>query len=498
MKVLAVLYVLFSFVSAVVARASGGPVALTGRFPSKTGQLVTIKNSGHFSLQTRADKAGRLKARFIADTGYYTIDQITVYLEPGMDLVLRVTPTGPHFTGKGAAVNDLLQQLDTLIRNYLPFTDNALSEKANFIEPAVIVQSLTDYRGQAKKLLATRPFSPYFLSTQNDAIDYTVRYYANAYSMNYGIDPQKQRDFINSPPDFKPGDTGAARKTLASIQSIKVKSMPPRDLMRLDSIVWRGFATDKEALYGFSAEYRQLLDTYLTRMLFFKPGKYLAKLQAVSQRPGGMYESKIDIVRGEITGPVIREALLYQFTRQLLDMEGNDTSHYYTDYLRDAIDTANVAMIRGVHDKLQRFAAGASSPEFVYPDVHDATISLSSLRGHYVYIDVWATWCGPCKAELPFLKEVEKKYEGRNIRFVGLSVDVIKDADKWKKFVTDNGLEGCQVMADHDFTSDFIADFNITSIPRFILIDPEGKIVSANASRPSNPALAVQLTKLLE
>jgi hypothetical protein len=69
---------------------------------------------------------------------------------------------------------------------------------------------------------------------------------------------------------------------------------------------------------------------------------------------------------------------------------------------------------------------------------------------------------------------------------------------KWKKFIDDNHLKGIQVIADHDFKSDFISGFNIIAIPRFILIDPEGKIVEENAERPSDPALAVLFNKLLE
>lgn len=138
------------------------------------------------------------------------------------------------------------------------------------------------------------------------------------------------------------------------------------------------------------------------------------------------------------------------------------------------------------------------SAPFDYLNFKGGNTKLSDFKGKYVYIDVWATWCGPCRAEIPSLKKVEEKYEGKNIAFVSISVDVQKDFEKWKKFVAEKQLGGVQLFADKDWNSDFMKSYSINSIPRFILIDPTGKVVSADASRPSNPKLAEQLDALLK
>ena len=138
------------------------------------------------------------------------------------------------------------------------------------------------------------------------------------------------------------------------------------------------------------------------------------------------------------------------------------------------------------------------APNFDYENYAGGKTSLESLKGKYVYIDVWATWCGPCRAELPFLKEIEKQYGSKNIAFVSISVDVDKDHEKWLTFVKDKELEGIQLFADKNWLSDFIKAFGINSIPRFILIDPTGMVVDADAARPSNPKLKVQLDSLLK
>lgn len=137
------------------------------------------------------------------------------------------------------------------------------------------------------------------------------------------------------------------------------------------------------------------------------------------------------------------------------------------------------------------------SLDFAYKTVDDKTVSLKSLRGKYVYIDLWATWCIPCKVEIPFLQKLEHEFKNKNIHFVSISVDKQSDKKKWQDYVKDNSLTGIQIMADKDFSSDFIQTFQVASIPRFILLAPDGKVISSDADRPSNPALRVQLLELL-
>lgn len=137
------------------------------------------------------------------------------------------------------------------------------------------------------------------------------------------------------------------------------------------------------------------------------------------------------------------------------------------------------------------------SPSFNYVSISGEKVKLEDLRGKYVYIDVWATWCGPCRGEIPYLARIEEKYHGKNIEFVSISVDEDKDLDKWKKFVTDKKLGGIQLFADKNWYSSFITAYGINSIPRFILINPKGTVVSADAPRPSDLKLQEKLDSLL-
>jgi len=141
---------------------------------------------------------------------------------------------------------------------------------------------------------------------------------------------------------------------------------------------------------------------------------------------------------------------------------------------------------------------GSVSPTFAeYENFNGEKTSLSDLKGKYVYVDVWATWCGPCKAEIPSLKKVEKMYHGKNIAFVSVSIDDDrshggsweKANEDWKKMVEEKELGGIQLFAPKGWKSDFVREYKINGIPRFILIDPDGNVVTPSAPRPSSDAL---------
>ena len=148
------------------------------------------------------------------------------------------------------------------------------------------------------------------------------------------------------------------------------------------------------------------------------------------------------------------------------------------------------------YDKIKSLTKGQPSPTFTYENFKGGETALKDLEGKYVYIDVWATWCGPCIGEIPYLKELEHQYADKNIAFVSISVDTKDDYEKWRKMVTNKELGGTQLMADNAFNSTFIESYAINAIPRFIIIDPEGNIVSADATRPSDANIESKLDAL--
>lgn len=149
------------------------------------------------------------------------------------------------------------------------------------------------------------------------------------------------------------------------------------------------------------------------------------------------------------------------------------------------------------YDVATKLIPGSPSPKFSnYENFNGGTTSLDDFKGKVTYIDIWATWCLPCRGEIPALKELEKKFHGKDVAFVSISID--QNKDEWKEFVKSEDLKGVQLFAENAFESQFIQDYGIRQIPTFIIIDKEGKIVNADAPRPSSDEITGLLEGLLK
>lgn len=126
---------------------------------------------------------------------------------------------------------------------------------------------------------------------------------------------------------------------------------------------------------------------------------------------------------------------------------------------------------------------GDASPDFIAVDSNNRLVSLKSFRGKYVYVDLWATWCAPCVAEIPHLQRLEKLFKGKKIVFVSISCD--ENMEEWLNYLRQNKMDGVQL--NFDCNRRFQEAYGVQGIPRFILIDRKGKVVDPDMTRPSDP-----------
>lgn len=122
--------------------------------------------------------------------------------------------------------------------------------------------------------------------------------------------------------------------------------------------------------------------------------------------------------------------------------------------------------------------------------------SIADFQGKYLLVDVWASWCAPCRAEIPYLKELRTQYDEDKLALLSISLDREKDDSKWREAITSLQMNWPNWIIYDGFQSDFAQEYYIEAIPRYLIIDPEGKIVNDNAPRPSNEALKGLLNKL--
>jgi peroxiredoxin len=133
-------------------------------------------------------------------------------------------------------------------------------------------------------------------------------------------------------------------------------------------------------------------------------------------------------------------------------------------------------MLQQNQTKSATVGEGSMAPEIVMPDVNGQSFALSSLRGKYVLVDFWASWCGPCRGENPNVEAAYNKFKDKNFTIVGVSLD--KDKKAWIDAIKADHLTWIEISDLKEWNSDAVTLYNLESIPSNVLIDPTGKIIA--------------------
>lgn len=422
----------------------------SGKIENPVDKVVTILDGRKKIKEMPLAEDGTFADTLKVEPGYYTLrhdrESSAIYLKPGDDI--KVTLNFKEFdetliySGVGAENNNYLAA------KYLA------NEKSNFdykkvysMEEAEFSAIMDEVKSSKVEMIkGAKNISDEFRKLENKSTEYEylslLQNYAAAHS------------FYTNKEDFKPSEDFTKRI--------------------------EGLDYSNEEDYNNFNYYKQLVQSH-----------YSSKIKETDN------PSEVFKMINEEAFPALKKDLANMLNYQIApNNEKNEA--YYKGLMAMSSDDKFKEELTVKYNKVKNLAKGMPSPKFIeYENHKGGSTSLEDLKGKYVYVDVWATWCSPCIREIPSLKEVEKQFHGKNIAFVSTSIDKAKDHNTWVEMVKNKELGGMQLMADNDWNSKFVKDYAIEGIPRFILIDPDGNIVSADAPRPSNPKL-VELFKELK
>ena len=167
------------------------------------------------------------------------------------------------------------------------------------------------------------------------------------------------------------------------------------------------------------------------------------------------------------------------------------------DFTRFATDKRFLRLATRLYTTKLAISAGQTAPDFTLQDINSRSVSLSDYRGKTVYLEFTGTWCGPCREEMPAMKELQKKCKDNpNIQFLAVWLEGKGDMASWAKFVRGTELGGDHLYSQNQFAGKVPQLYKVFGVPTFMIIDKSGKVVSSIAKRPSEEGIYEELTRI--
>lgn len=198
-------------------------------------------------------------------------------------------------------------------------------------------------------------------------------------------------------------------------------------------------------------------------------------------------------IKDNISNPAVAEHFMNSYITAIVDYKGPSGIENYIDrYNQSSVNEEKKADLAAKVAEWEPIMPGMDAPIFNLPDLEGNMVSLEDFTGKYVYIDFWATWCGPCKIEIPVLEQLAIDYAGKNIEIISISVD--RDKQAWIDMITEDKPNWLQLHDSINLNDEYLVKF----IPTFVLIDRNGKILDPRAPRPSSGKVLTDLLDSLE
>ena len=429
-------------------------VHLKGKLVGMPNRMVMMSYDGASSmLGNSKDIALHLDAEGCFDTiislkapAYYNISRNTLYLSPGDDLDIKITQKNAEaeFSGKGAEANLYLK--NRLFPHAGSYLHGGVNMKENFAQTHRFIDSMAMARRE--QLNNLQKVSKEFKKMENARISADVLNSYSYYPTYANIYAQ-----VNKAPEvaIRKHQVDSFYTSLASEMRPLVEELNHSTV--LDVAVVR-------SVLGSLMNDRQLKG-WSEGMEFVPEVKDLL-----------MASKWIDRLNGHVDVSVINGAT--DFAQTI----GNE------EYAQEILLKVKNA---------GKLLPGQPAIDFSLSDIEGNNYSLSDFKGKVLYVDFWATWCGPCTKESPYFESLAKKFIDKDVLFLPISMDNSKKT--WSKYLKSHSKELVQY---HSIDPILKNEWCIKGIPRFVLIDKNFNIVNAYAERPSDTAICEKIQDLLE
>lgn len=428
-------------------------IILNGQVSSSTGSPVIIRNNNFVPIDTLVVQNRLFSDTLRLDKGYYFLTlndkSAKLYVEPSYMLNITIDEKDFYgsikYSGIGSKENNYLAEKDRL-RNTFPINQRSYNAYATLEERDFLKQSDSIHQAYLQLFEKYDNFGNDFNILESKSIEIE-----NALRIQ---EFQGQKQLVESNPAYR------------------VSEQYPNPFEGIDLNNPKLLTTYK---------YKTLVHSYFNEKAMDMVSEdnnvdfFIAYLQLLAN-------SELDPKIKDLLGLDNAE---YGFTYT------KDLEKYYSTYTDYAtIDQYIVKFNEQYH--LKKSEKGQPAMGFEFEGIDGKMYKLSDFKGKYIYIDIWASWCTPCIKQIPFLKELEKKYSDK-VNFVSIAWK--DNPSQWKNAIKRESLQGIQLFA-ADKDAEFFKFFGITSIPRFVLLDREGKIIESNAKQPSEKSLENQLSTL--
>jgi thiol-disulfide isomerase/thioredoxin len=392
----------------------------------------------------------------VKQEGFYYLGSVRwklrIYLKPGDKLDLSVDArSGYYELVNGSEENHMMQKWQELIRPITSYGYNATMIRRDSMDVDAYLRAYEDLES---RMLAFRnninPAGSRFERMFRMAMDVDNEFAPILYLLN--APTSKMKGFGSSPRDFK------------EVPETYRRFAQPGKL-------------ENAAIFNIG-EARQYMNLYTKLVVAFLPDAQKQKLDQAEKL-------------GLMIGAIGNDTLISYFLKdKLSEIEINNLTEFratFEPYKKYAKTTSVKKKYLDVYNQYSSDTAyvGKFAYNFSLPDSSGRMISMKDFKGKVVFIDVWATWCGPCREQFPYLKVIEEEYkDNKDIVFLGISIDQAKDRQKWLNVIKKENLHGVQLL--DDIGKSFARKYEISGIPRFLLISKEGKWIEVRCPRPGS------------